>query len=433
MTGVAGASTTIDRAELWRSTGRPTVAVIGVIVSAAIPPFLVGALAPLIAHDLPFDATQVGIAIAAYYLVSGVLSPLGGHVVDRIGVVLALRLSCGITTLGLLGIAAATEPVHFTIALGVLGLPNSAVQPAANAVLAQVRAPRLQAVVFGTVQASIPTATLIAGVVLGLASYAGGWRWTVLAVAGLTLVALWLTRGLPKPGSVEGRRSERRRAVGGPLRIQARTARGSQPDVATDAPPVGRAGSPWLLASLVATAFLASVAATSLPSYIASTGLATGLAPGLVATAQVLGSVACAATRIGAPLGVSHGTSQRRLTLIAVLLAGGTFGYLLLGTGTSGGFLIGTVIAYALGWGWNGLFNQVVVAVRPDRIAAATGMTQGGVFLGGTVGPLTFAAVVHAHGFDPAWLISAGAAGAAVVTATAAVILLRRDHTGRPA
>ena len=91
---------------------------------------------------------------------------------------------------------------------------------------------------------------------------------------------------------------------------------------------------------------------------------------------------------------------------------------------------VGTVVAYAFGWGWNGLFNQVVVAVRPDRIAAATGMTQGGVFLGGTVGPLSFAAIVHAHGYEPAWLIAAGAALAAVVTVVTATCIAHR--TGQP-
>jgi predicted MFS family arabinose efflux permease len=402
-------ATPLDRAAVWRSTGRPTLAVIGVIVCAAIPPFLVGALAPLIGDDMPFSATQVGVSIAAYYLVSGVLSPLGGRAVDRIGVVRALRLSCAITTVGLLTIAMAGDAVHVTVALGVLGIPNSVVQPAANAVLAEVRTPRLQAFVFGTVQASIPTATLVAGLVLGIASYVGGWRWTVLAVASLTLVALWLTRGLPP------------------------TVRGSRPAPAdTPAGLLTRPSTPWLLVALVAIGFFASTASTSLPSYIASTGLDSGLAPGLVAGAQVLGSIACAVTRIGAPVAVSHGTSHRRLVLIAVLLAGGALGYLLLGTGTAAGFLIGTVVAYAFGWGWNGLFNQVIVSVRPDGIAAATGMTQGGIFLGGTVGPLAFAAVVHGHGYGSAWWISSGAAIAAVGAAVVAVLLLRRDTGSTP-
>lgn len=398
----------MERRILWRSTGRPTLAVIGVIVSAAISPFLVGALAPLIARDMPFDPAQVGVAIASYYLVSGVLSPLGGRVVDRIGVARTLRLSCGITTLGLVAIAASDSALHLTTALAVLGVPNSVVQPAANAVLARVRTPRLQAVVFGTVQASIPTATLVAGLVLGIASYAGGWRWTVLSVAALTLVALWLTRGLSP------------------------AIRGSRPGTAAEpAAPAGQAGrTPRLVMALVATAFFASVAATSLPSYIASTGLAAGLAPTLVAGTQVLGSIACAITRIGAPLGLSRGTTQRRLWLISFLLVGGASGYVLLGSGSVVGFMIGTVLAYAFGWGWNGLFNQVVVRVRPDRIAATTGMTQGGVFLGGMAGPLTFAGVVHLSGYSSAWLISAGAALTAAALAVLAVILVRRETRG---
>jgi predicted MFS family arabinose efflux permease len=399
-----------DRRALWASTGRPTLAVVAVIVCAAIPPFLVGALAPLIGDDLPFRATDVGISIAAYYLVSGLLSPLGGRAVHRIGVVRALRLSCLTTTVGIFGIAVATDALHITLALALLGIPNSVVQPAANAALAEVRAPRMQALVFGTVQASIPTATLVAGLVLGIASYAGGWRWTVLSVASLTLVALWLTRGLP-PAS---RRSD-------PATPGVR--RGAEALPTT----------PWILVALVATGFLASIAATSLPSYISSTGLATGLAPGVVAGAQVLGSIVCATTRIAAPLGVSHGTTIRRLVLMALFLGGGAFGYLLLGNGTVAGFLVGTVVAYAFGWGWNALFNQVIVAVRPHGIAAATGLTQGGVFLGGTVGPLAFAVVVHERGYGAAWVMVSGAALAAALTAGIAVLILRRAAPfGRP-
>jgi predicted MFS family arabinose efflux permease len=397
-----GAPPLPDRVALWQTTGRPTLAVIAVIVCAAIPPFLVGALAPLIAHDVPFSATEVGVSIAAYYVVSGVLSPLGGRAVERIGVTRALRLSCIVTAGGLLTIALAHETLHFVMALAVLGIPNCVVQPAANAVLARVRTPRLQAVVFGSVQASIPAATLVAGVVLGVASYAGGWRWTVLSVASLTLVALWLTRGLPAEVRAP------RPSSAGPTHVR-----------------IGPQGA-WLLAMLVVVGFLASTAATSLPSYVASTGLRTDLAPGVVAAAQVLGSLACAATRIGAPLAVSHGTSTRRMVLIAVLLAAGAGGYALLSSGTAVGFFVGTVVAYAFGWGWNGLFNQVIVSVRPDRIASTTGMTQGGVFLGGALGPLAFAAAVHSHGYGAAWWISAGAAMTAVASAGVAIHLLRR-------
>lgn len=411
MTGTSEITLREARSNVWRTTGRPTVAVIAAIVSAAIPPFLVGALAPLMADDMRFTVTDVGVAIAAYYLVSGVLSPLGGRVVGLIGVAWSLRLSCAITSAGLVAIGLAGDAIQVTIALALLGVPNSVVQPAANAALAEVRAPRLQAVVFGTVQASIPTATLIAGVVLGLASVAGGWRGTVLGVAALALGALRLTRALPH--------TARPRSQAAPVDLRPRI-------------PGRETGGPWLLASLVTMGFLASVAATSLPSYVASTGLDTGLAPGAVAAAQVLGSLACASTRIGAPLGISHGTGPQRLLLVCLLLCGGVLGYALLGVGSAPLFVIGTVLAYACGWGWNGLFNQVVVAVRPGRVAAATGLTQSGIFLGGMIGPLTFAVVVQTGGYGAAWLMSAGAACTAALVAAGAFLLLARTSRDTP-
>lgn len=395
-----------------RAATRPTLAVTAVIVSAAIPPFLIGALAPLIGRDMPLDATGVGLAIAAYYLVSGLLSPLGGRAVDRIGVVMALRMSCGITALGLLAVASASAPVHLIVVLGVLGLPNSLVQPAANAALAELRSPRLRAFSFGVVQAAIPAGTLIAGVVLGVSNYGGSWRWTVLAVAALTVATIWLTRGLSVAPRSDARSS-------------------SPAAVATPRPPL--LGGTWILVSLVATGFLASAAATSLPSFVVSTGLATGLAPAVVAGTQAVGSLACATTRIAMPLGASHATPQRRLFVIVVLLGVSTLGYLSLGSGTSAGFLVGAVLAYAFGWGWNGLFNLVVVSVRPERVAAATGMTQGGVFLGGMAGPLVFAALVDHSGFAAAWLVTSGWAVAAAISALVGVVLLLWSARGRAA
>lgn len=386
------------------------MAVIGVIVSAAIPPFLVGALAPLIARDMPFGAGDLGLAIAAYYLVSGLLSPTGGWIVERIGVRWSLRLSCGITTVGLVAIAAAESAVHIAVALAFLGLPNSAVQPAANAVLAEVEAPRLRAFVFGVVQAAIPAATLVAGVVLGVASYLGGWRWTILTVAGLTVVALWMLRvlgaGTPTPAT-----------GGSPVDLP--------PDRDRPHRPVG---GPWAMVALVCTGFLGSTAATTLPAYVASSGLDTGLAPGVVAAAQVAGSLACAGTRIVASFGVTGDRAGKRLLFISGLLVVGVVGYVCLWTGTTVGFFLGTVVAYAFGWGWNGLFNLVVVNIRPEAIASATGKTQGGVFLGGMFGPLLFAAVVSHSGFGSAWLVAAGAALGAAVAAGSATVVLRRDR-----
>ncbi len=363
------------------------------IVSAAIAPFLVGSLAPRIAQSIPFSTGDVGMAMAGFYLVSGVLSPAGGRVVGRLGPTTALRWACGLSTVGLLAMAAATSALQLVVILTLLGVPNAVVQPSCNRVLARLRSPQVRAVSFGVVQASIPAATLIAGVLLAVASYGGNWRWTVLGVVVLTIVAQ-----IPIPNVPHEHSSASAVVAASPRRLGALGGR-----------------VPTLLPALVATGFLASCAVTSLPSFAATTGQQLLLAPWLIAVAQTLGSAGSALMRIAAPALTSRASERRQLVAVALLQGTGLFGFLGLASGSSAGFVTGTVAAFTFGWGFNGLFNLIVTNAYPDRIATATGLTQGGVFIGGMTGPLAFAAIAGSDHFGAAWLAMALFMGTALV------------------
>lgn len=358
------------------------------MVSAAIPPFLVGTLSLQIAADFEFSASDVALGIAAYYLVSGVLSPGGGRVVAALGVTPALHLACASSTVGLGAIALASSAGQVMVALALLGVPNSLVQPASNQVLSSVSDRRLRGLSFGLVQSAIPAATLLAGLLLGVATYGSSWRYAVWTVAALTLAAQVLVTST-RPVSVPGHR-----AAG---------ARDRSRPVAATRVRVSGTGGPPLMAALVLTGFLASAAATSLPAFVAASGAQVGVAPVAVAAAQVAGSLSCMAVRTTAAWRGSLLSAPRMLTRVAALLGVGVSGYLLLAWGAPAAFLAGTVLAYAGGWGWNGLFNLAVVSARPDRIAASTGLTQGGVFLGGMAGPLAFAALAGGAGHGLSW------------------------------
>lgn len=378
---------------------RSVLGLTAAIVSAAIPPFLVGALTTRIAHSFAFDTTDVGLAIAGYYLVSGVLSPAGGRVVQRFGPTVVLRSACLLSSVGLVAIAASTSAVQVLVALTLLGLPNAVVQPSCNEVLAGL-APRVRAVSFGIVQASIPTATLAAGALLAVASYGASWRWTVLGVAVLTMA---FQAAVPR---IPHHRVPRARSATG--RAGARA---------------GRRG---LLAPLVATGFLASCAVTCLPSFVATTGEHVGVAPWLAALAQGLGSAGSAIVRIVAPAVTGRSSARRQLLTVATLQCAGLLGFLGLATGSAAGFVAGTIAAFTLGWGFNGLFNLIVTNAHPDRIASATGLTQGGVFLGGMVGPLVFAAIAGSTHFGGAW------SAMALITCTAlTATLIAARRAGR--
>ena len=51
--------------------------------------------------------------------------------------------------------------------------------------------------------------------------------------------------------------------------------------------------------------------------------------------------------------------------------------------------VVGVVLGFGLGWAWPGLMNFAVVRLHPQAPAAATSITQTGVYAGGCLGPLS--------------------------------------------
>lgn len=374
-------------------SGRAIAGVVATMVSVATPPFLVGTVSIQISATMSFSARELGTAVAGYYLVSALVSPLGGRMVGRLGPALVLRLACAGASIGLVGIALASDARAIVVALTLLGLPNALVQPAANQVLSDtVPAPR-QGVAFGLVQSAIPSATLLSGALLAVFGAEEHWRSAVWTVAVLTVAAQFL------------------------IRLPARPSSGGARDLVPPPLPTP-VGGPPLMVGLVLGAVLASVAATSLPAFVASSGAERGLGPAQVAAVQVVGSLCCIGLRVLASSRGSRFPGAQVLGGVAAMLLVGTIGYVLLATPSAVLFCLGAVIAYAFGWGWNGLFNLSVSRARAGRVSAATGLTQGGVFLGGVLGPLLFAWVLDTRGLGAAWLAVAVGAFAASLSIT---------------
>ncbi len=375
---------------------RDVAGVLGTLVSVSVPPFLVGTLAIQMGRTMAFGAADVAAAVAGYYALSALLSPFSGRFVAWCGPVVALRLAAAGSATGLVGIALAGDAAGVVVALTLIGVPNSLVQPASNQVLSGIGVGRTRAVAFGAVQSAIPAATLISGALLAAVGGSGSWRTAVWVVAGL-VAAVQLA--IPFDRARAPRTARSRGAAG-------------VPGAAAPAAPVG--GRP-LVAALVGGAFLASIAATTLPSFLAATGQHAGVSPQVVGAVQIAGSLTCIVARIIASASGGRHEGADSLRAVGAMLAGGALGYVLLGTGSGWGFLVGALVAYGLGWGWNGLFNLSVTQARPHCIAAVTGLTQGGVFLGGVCGPLLFAAVAGNGRYGPAWYVIAIAAAASAV------------------
>ncbi len=97
----------------------------------------------------------------------------------------------------------------------------------------------------------------------------------------------------------------------------------------------------------------------------------------------------------------------RHLPVVSVLLLGGALGYLLLAPGAVPTHLLGALVAFGSGWAWPGLFNLAVVRLNPGSPAAATGITQTGVYVGALSGPVVFGVVVDTAGYGLAWTLAA--------------------------
>ncbi len=83
-----------------------------------------------------------------------------------------------------------------------------------------------------------------------------------------------------------------------------------------------------------------------------------------------------------------------------------------------------------IAWGWPGLLTFTVVEANASRPAAASAVTQAGVFVGAAVGPPLFGWLVDGPGFTTAWTV------VAVCVAAGAVVLLpgvRPSRRGSPA
>jgi predicted MFS family arabinose efflux permease len=111
--------------------------------------------------------------------------------------------------------------------------------------------------------------------------------------------------------------------------------------------------------------------------------------------------------------------------VIVLLLAAGSVGFFLLATAEPAPLLVGAVIAFCFGWGWPGLFNMAVVNRWRSAPAAATGVTQAGIYVGAAGGPLTFGLLSSALGYSVAWALTAG-----VIVVAAIVIWLAQTRFG---
>ncbi|BCJ52873.1 hypothetical protein Asp14428_43480 [Actinoplanes sp. NBRC 14428] len=379
-----------DTAGTSANAVRPVRAATGALtttIACSVPVFLVGGLAVQIGEELDFSPAGLGLAVSAYFGASALASVPAGALVERYGSTAVARAGIGLASASLLTIAVAARSLWSLIAILALGAGANAMgQLASNVSLSRHVPVRRQGLSFGVKQAAIPVSTMLAGVAVPVVALTAGWRWAfVLAAVGAT-AALRLV-------PVE--------------RDEARRSRADRGERATAA-----------LVVIGAAATLASGAANALGTFLVDSAVGRGIAPGPAGLALTLGSAVCVAARIGGGWQADL-FPARQIAVIAGLLAAGAVGLALLAVGGVVPLVLGVVLGFGLGWAWPGLMNFAVVRLHPQAPAAATSITQTGVYAGGCAGPLGLGAVAHAAGYPTMWTV----AGAAMLAAAALMVL----------
>ena len=363
-------------------SARTIVVAAGSSVLGAIPVFMVGSLAVFIRGDLGFGQTQLGIAVAVFFLASAALAIPGGRVTERLGARKAMLGAAAVTGIAMLGVGfLATSWASLVAWLVLAGVANGVAQPAGNLALARGVTGTRRGLAFGIKQCSIPTATLLAGAAVPVLGLTVGWRWGFIGGAlGAVVIGLIMPRDAYVSPTVRSGKALRD---------------GDSPVL------------PLVILGLAA--MCGTSVGTSLASFYIEGAVAAGFSVGFSGVMLVFGS----ASGILARLALGWYADKRvrgHLLLVSMLLGFGATGFVALALSAAVPALLlpGTVLGFAAGWGWPGLLNFIVVRLNPNAPAAATAITQTGVFLGGVTGPVAFGAVVENLSFRTAWLLAAG-------------------------
>lgn len=362
------------------------------LTATTVPAFLTGALSGRIGDDLDFGSGATGAAVAAFFVGAGVFAVPMGRVTERFGPARALRagvLVSGLCSLAVAGLASSwwQLAVILTVSGSAVGLVDTGAARAFGDAVPSAR----HGIAFGAKEASVPAASLAAGLSIPLLAEQLGWRAAFVGGALLTPVVWALVPRLhaERPTTDGVRGSFRRRR---PLVLFA--------------------------AGIALGTGAATAASTLLVPAIGDRGWSESDAGLLLAVA----SVCSIGVRLGAGVRGDH-RPQGTWTLLASLLSIGAAGAVLLAaTSGSAAAVVGSIAVIGCGWGWTGLAFQTAVRVGGDRPAAAAGIVLTGLSVGGAAGPAAFGAIASAWTYGAAW----SSAAVALVIGAAAILASRR-------
>lgn len=361
------------------------------LVLAALPLFMVGGLAVQIKEEFGFTEAALGVAVTIGFVVGALTAPFGGRLADRMGPKTSLYVGSTLSVAALIGLGLFTTGWGpLVVFLCMAGMAMALTDPGLAILVDRALPLTRQGLAFGIKEASIPAATLAAGIAVPAIALTVGWRWAFAVGVIPWIVVLVL---LPR------------------LDARPRSERESIP-TATTAPGTGSKRTALLLAS--AAAALGTAAASGVGIFLTDSAVAMGMSPGGAGFLLATGSVAGIIARVGTGV-MADRTGGPQFKLIAVMLAIGALTMALGGSGNTALLVLGTIGAFTGGWAWTGLFFLSLVKTNPDRPGAVAGIGTAGLGVGNATGPLLFGVLAQAFSYGVAWLAAAIIAGLAAV------------------
>jgi hypothetical protein len=403
-----------------RQTARTTLAASAALAATVVPVFLAGALSGPMGEELGFGPGAAGLAITGFFVAAGLAAVPMARLTPRLGVRAAMRTGIVVSGVGCLLLATVARSWWHLAALlllvgSVVGLVDTA---AAGAFAGTIRRAR-QGLAFGVKEASVPIASMVAGVSVPLAAAWWGWRAAFASVALLFPLAWALVpadRTVPRGGSGE---HDGVNAGEGPRPTGGTSGAGPRTDLVgdLDAQAGARSLAPVraLAVGIAAGAGAANAAATLLVPTATAGGLSAPAAGVLLAVASVTSVV----VRVGAGWAADR-SARSPVTWVAGALALGAAGTAILAIGVHPvAVTAGAMLTLGAGWGWTGLAFLAAIRLAPTVPARAAGTVLTGLAIGGALGPSAFAALSARGGASAAWSAAAVAfvVGAAVTAA----------------
>ncbi len=352
---------------------------------SSLPVFLTGALGVQLSDDIGLSATQIGLAMGASFTMAALLSAPMGRVAERLGPRRGFRVGLTTSALSMIAIATLARSFwQFAVFLGVAGMANAINQPSANLMLVTHVEPDRLGFALATKQSGMPAAALLGGAAVPAIALTAGWQWAYVAGVGVALLAI---AGFP--GDVGGRSGRNTSTTDSGARRSAR------PDL----------GVP-LLVLYATVGMLGASSAGAMVGFITSGAEASGLDPGAAGLVLSLGSLVGIVSRL------AQGWQVDRFGILPIqrlvwLYGLGAVGVAILAVDVPLTYVLAPIPAFAFGWAWPGLFNLSVVRNNPSAPAAATGISQIGVFVGAALGPALGGIIIDNGSYRLLWLFGA--------------------------